>query len=269
MASRGVVSQCTLFINSRATTIPQALRHFPVVMLVNHLAWRNKFLMKSALWVGKRSKTHSWCSTGDASLSSNMERAGSTDVWFIRRNTKPMYRLLLQPSRESVGLSWLHPSVPVTQTHHCFSSSVSNRGLNFVAIHRMFNFPLKFAERIHMRGLTCQQSRKYYVVGFVEDCAKFLQDLFSAWPVEERPECPHLQRKCPHFRKEKTNHKSALSPWHFQWNLVWAFQVQFSGVWSSASFLKISWFFSNAGKLPREIYIARTSNIIRFFHKIS
>ena len=35
-----------------------------------------------------------------------------------------------------------------------------------------------------MRGLTCQRSRKEYFVGFVEDCAKFLQDLFSAWPME-------------------------------------------------------------------------------------
>jgi hypothetical protein len=51
--------------------------------------------------------------------------------------------VLLQPSGENVGLSWLHPSVPDTQTRHYFSSPVSNRDTNFVAIHRMFKFFLQ------------------------------------------------------------------------------------------------------------------------------
>lgn len=55
------------------------------------------------------------------------------------------------------------------------------------------SFPLKFAERIHMRPASDLENST--LSGFVEDCMKFLQDLFSEWPVEESLVCSHLQRK--------------------------------------------------------------------------
>jgi hypothetical protein len=144
MRSRGDVSQCTLFTNSWATTLPQALRHFPVVMLVNSLVWRNKswWRVPSELENDQEHTLHVLPEMPQTWRERTFFNE-STDVWFICRNTKPRCRLLLQPPGESVGLSGLHLSVPDTQTCHYFSLSVSNRDTNFVAIHWMFKFSLQ------------------------------------------------------------------------------------------------------------------------------
>ena len=159
----------------------RAMRHFLVVVLGNYVAWRNNFLVKpiknTLLMIDLRCLA--FFGHGEDGL------FYWDYVWFLRRNTKPRCRLLLQPSRQSVGLSWLHPSVPDTQTRHRFSSSVSNLSTNFVAIHQMFKFSLKICwkdlyERPNLPAISkivlCRASLKT-VRDFCKIC--FLRELWK------------------------------------------------------------------------------------------
>jgi hypothetical protein len=58
-----------------ADVLPQTLPNFMAIMLVNRLAWRNKFLMNN---VHTLKEDHSWCSISLPSISPGVERMGFT-----------------------------------------------------------------------------------------------------------------------------------------------------------------------------------------------
>jgi hypothetical protein len=104
-----------------------------------------------------------------ASISSGVERTGfsteRTAVWLLGHNSKPRFRLLLWPWRVSFGHFWHHPTVPSTETSHCFCSSVSNQGINVTEICLMFKSTIRNHWHVSHERPTCQWSLKWYFIG--------------------------------------------------------------------------------------------------------
>jgi hypothetical protein len=79
------LSQCTVMVNQPilvpllfltflADLLPQTYQNLLVAMLVNHLAWRNKFLINNTLAVKKDNQQSSWCSTWLAQIQKSVLR---------------------------------------------------------------------------------------------------------------------------------------------------------------------------------------------------
>jgi hypothetical protein len=98
-----MVNESVLIMSSFQTfltdLLPQMLQNLPVVMLVNRLAWRNKFLMNDALTVKKDHQHALGVQLKLALLSLAVESMGfSTEksaIWFLVCNSKPSSRVLL------------------------------------------------------------------------------------------------------------------------------------------------------------------------------
>jgi hypothetical protein len=100
-----------------------------------------------------------------------------TAVWFLGRNSKPRFCLLLWPLRGSFGRFWLHPVVPSRQTHAAATAcQTATEG------HTCSSPPLQFTGTLHTTGLTCQQSPKLY---FIDLCWWFceLSPRFHLWDL--------------------------------------------------------------------------------------
>jgi hypothetical protein len=68
-------------------------------MLVNRLAWRNKFLVDSALTL-KKDYHHAVVLSDLPCFLLGMESIGFSTVWFLGHNSKPGFCLLFDPLEE-------------------------------------------------------------------------------------------------------------------------------------------------------------------------
>jgi hypothetical protein len=97
-----------------------------------------------------------------------------TTVWYVGCDSKPRFHLPLWPLRGRFIHLWLTPTVPDTQTRCCFCSFVSTWGTNFTGFTACWSPPSQFVDLYHMRGLTCQQSPKWYLIVFSDSLETFL-----------------------------------------------------------------------------------------------
>jgi hypothetical protein len=98
-----MVNESVLIMSSFQTfltdLLPQMLQNLPVVMLINRLAWRNKFLMNDALTVKKDHQHALGVQLKLALLSLAVESMGfsteKSDIWFLVCNSTPSSCVLL------------------------------------------------------------------------------------------------------------------------------------------------------------------------------
>jgi hypothetical protein len=112
--------------------------------------------------------------------------AERTVVWFLSRNSKARFCLLLRPSRGSFGGFWLHLTVPGTQTNAtvftCWWATKAQ------TLQRSATCPsplLEIAGMFHTRGLTYQWYPKWYFISIYWQFCKL--SYFCLCDMEGRP----------------------------------------------------------------------------------